>query len=92
MLFHFLVGWYIGKQVHLHSFLMSALDRGEWSASRPRRFTQAEEPPVLIEYEAEVVLELVWMTVEENLLSLPVIERRILGFSALSPVFFKFGA
>jgi hypothetical protein len=30
------------------SFLTSELDGGEWSASRPGRFTPGKEPPVLI--------------------------------------------
>jgi hypothetical protein len=30
---------YWGVEVQLHAFLTSALDGGEWSASRPGRFT-----------------------------------------------------
>jgi hypothetical protein len=31
---------YIGEmEVYLHAFLISAVDAGEWSASRPGRFT-----------------------------------------------------
>jgi hypothetical protein len=32
-------------EVWLHTFLTSALDGGEWSASRPGRFTPRERPP-----------------------------------------------
>jgi hypothetical protein len=32
-----------GVEVQLHSFLTSALDGGEWSASRPYRFTPEKE-------------------------------------------------
>ena len=35
---------YRGVGVKLHSFLASALDETEWSASRPYRFTAPEEP------------------------------------------------
>jgi hypothetical protein len=34
-----------GVEVYLRSFLTSALDRGEWSASRPGRFTSDGEAP-----------------------------------------------
>jgi hypothetical protein len=33
---------YWGMEVQLHAFLISALDGGEWSASRPGRFTPRE--------------------------------------------------
>jgi hypothetical protein len=33
---------YWGAEVWLHAFLTSALDGGEWSASRPVRFTPRE--------------------------------------------------
>jgi hypothetical protein len=33
---------YWGMEVQLHAFLTSALDEGEWSASRPGRFTPRE--------------------------------------------------
>jgi hypothetical protein len=33
---------YEGVDVYLHSFLTSALGGGEWSASRPGRFTPGE--------------------------------------------------
>jgi hypothetical protein len=32
-------------EVYLHAFLSSALDGGEWSASRPGRFTPRERAP-----------------------------------------------
>jgi hypothetical protein len=32
-------------EVYLHSFLTLALDGGEWSASRPGRFTPGEKAP-----------------------------------------------
>jgi len=31
-----------GVEIQLHAFLTSALDGGEWSASRPGRFTSQE--------------------------------------------------
>ena len=33
---------YLGAEIELQSFLNSELDRGEWSASRPRRLTTEE--------------------------------------------------
>jgi len=36
---------YEGVAVWLHLFLTSALDGGEWSDSRPGRFTPRESPP-----------------------------------------------
>jgi hypothetical protein len=36
---------YWGVEVQLHAFLTSALDGGEWSASRPDRFTPKERVP-----------------------------------------------
>jgi hypothetical protein len=36
---------YWGSGVELHAFLTLALGRGEWSASRPRRFTPWEGAP-----------------------------------------------
>jgi hypothetical protein len=36
---------YWGVEVYLHAFLTSALDGGEWSASRPGRFTPKERAP-----------------------------------------------
>jgi hypothetical protein len=39
---------YGGMDVWIHVFLTSALVGGEWSASRPGRFTPGKEPPVPI--------------------------------------------
>jgi hypothetical protein len=36
---------YWGVEIYLHAFLTSALDGGEWSASRPGRFTSRERAP-----------------------------------------------
>jgi hypothetical protein len=36
---------YWGVEVQLHAFMTSALDGGEWSASRPSRFTRRERAP-----------------------------------------------
>jgi hypothetical protein len=36
---------YWGVEVWLHEFLTSALDGGEWSASRPGRFIPRETAP-----------------------------------------------
>jgi hypothetical protein len=36
---------YRGVEVYLRSFLTSALDGGEWSASRPSRFSPRERAP-----------------------------------------------
>jgi hypothetical protein len=37
---------YGGVDVQIHIFLTSALVGGEWSASRPGRFTPGKEAPV----------------------------------------------
>jgi hypothetical protein len=39
---------YGGVDVEIHIFLTSVLVGGEWSASRPCRFTPEKEPPVPI--------------------------------------------
>jgi len=36
---------YWGMEVQLHALLISALDGGEWSASRPDHFTHREKAP-----------------------------------------------
>jgi hypothetical protein len=36
---------YVGVDVYIHIFLTSALVGGEWSASRPGRFTPGESAP-----------------------------------------------
>jgi hypothetical protein len=43
---------YGGMEVWFHEFLTLALDGGEWSASRPDRFTPRKEPLVPIGEEA----------------------------------------
>jgi hypothetical protein len=48
--------------VEIHIFLTSALAGGEWSASRPGRFTPGKEPPVLIRKEVGWTPEPVWTT------------------------------
>jgi hypothetical protein len=40
---------YGGVDVYIHIFLTSALVGGEWSVTRPGRFTPEKEPPELIE-------------------------------------------
>jgi hypothetical protein len=42
---HHAMKTYWGMEVYLHAFLTSALDGGEWSASRPSRFTPRERAP-----------------------------------------------
>jgi len=37
---------HVGVEVQLHSFLISALYEGEWSASRPSRFPPRKTAPV----------------------------------------------
>jgi len=39
---------YGGVEVEFHSFLISALDGGEWSASYPDRFTPGIDPLIPI--------------------------------------------
>jgi hypothetical protein len=39
---HHVMKTYWGVEVYLHAFLISALDGGEWSTSRPGRFTPRE--------------------------------------------------
>jgi hypothetical protein len=39
---------YWGVEVQFHAFLTSALEGGEWSASRPGRFIPVERAPVTI--------------------------------------------
>jgi hypothetical protein len=43
---HYTIKAYWGVDVYIHIFLTSALAEGEWSASRPGRLIQGEEPPV----------------------------------------------
>jgi hypothetical protein len=42
---HHAMKTYCGVEVQLHAFLISVLDGGEWSASRPGRFTARERAP-----------------------------------------------
>jgi hypothetical protein len=42
---HHAMKMYWGVEVKLHAFLTSALNGGEWSASRPGRFTPRETAP-----------------------------------------------
>jgi hypothetical protein len=51
---------YGGEDVWIHVFLTSALVGGEWSASRPGRFTPWERAPVPIGQEARWAPEPVW--------------------------------
>jgi hypothetical protein len=48
--------------VYVQIFLTSALAGGEWSASRPDRFTPGKEPSVPIGQETGLVPETVWTT------------------------------
>jgi hypothetical protein len=43
------------------SYTSTAVDGGEWSASRPGRFTQGKKSPIPIGWEAAWVPEPVWM-------------------------------
>jgi hypothetical protein len=45
---HHAMKTYRGVEVWLHTFLTSAPDGGEWSASRPGLCTPGEKPPVPI--------------------------------------------
>jgi hypothetical protein len=42
---HYAMKEYGGVDVYIHIFLNWALVGGEWSASRPGRFTTGERPP-----------------------------------------------
>jgi hypothetical protein len=57
--------------VQLHSFLSSALDGREWSASCLGRFTPAEENHVPIELEAGWAPEPVWNVPGEDIIYFP---------------------
>jgi hypothetical protein len=59
--------------------LTSALAGGEWSASRPCRFTPWKEPPVFIGCEAGWVPEPSGRSGEEKILDPPGLELRPLG-------------
>jgi len=53
---------YWGAEVYIHSFLISVLDGGEWSASRPGRFAlpPGKEHPVPTGEEAGWAPEPIW--------------------------------
>jgi hypothetical protein len=51
---------YVGMLVYLCPFLISSLVGGEWSASRPGRFTAEERAAVPTEYEGGWTPETVW--------------------------------
>jgi hypothetical protein len=42
---HYATKTYWGEEVYIHAFLISALDGGEWSASRHGRFTLEKRAP-----------------------------------------------
>jgi hypothetical protein len=42
---HYAMKAYGGVDIYIHIFLTSALAGGEWSASRPGRFTPGERAP-----------------------------------------------
>jgi hypothetical protein len=85
--FFFGGGVYIGKQVQLHSYLTSALDRAEGSASLPGCFTPTEEPQYSLNRRLNWPQSWSGCFGKQNLFSVPVIERRLLGLPALSLVF-----
>jgi hypothetical protein len=47
-------------EIQLHTFLISALNGGEWSASRLGRFNHGKKLPVPIRQVARLAPELVW--------------------------------
>jgi hypothetical protein len=52
--------------VPIHIFLTSALDGGDWSASRSDRFTPGEKAPVHIGHKAGWAPEPVWTTLRRE--------------------------
>jgi hypothetical protein len=58
---------YGGVNVQIHVFLASALVGGEWSDTRPGRFTPVEKPPVSIVYKGGWAPEPVWTTWRKEL-------------------------
>jgi hypothetical protein len=70
-----------GKEYSSYSFTTSALDGGEWSASRPGRALPPEKgPPVRIVQEAGWAPEPVWtQRLEEKFFTSPGIEPRLPG-------------
>jgi len=57
---HHVIKAYWGVEAELHTFLTSALDRGEWSASHPSHFTHREGTQVPIGQGAGWAPEPVW--------------------------------
>jgi hypothetical protein len=43
---HRAVKTYGGVEVYIHSYIITAIEGGEWSASRPGRFEATQHPPV----------------------------------------------
>jgi hypothetical protein len=74
---------YGGVDVQIHILLTSALVGGEWSASRPCRFTPGERTPATHCIEAKWTPEPVWTT-WRKFLALPRLELRPLGRPARS--------
>jgi hypothetical protein len=71
---------YGGMDVQIHIFLTSAPVRGEWSASRPGRFTDGERAPGTHLIGGWVGLRAGLENVEKRkFLTLPVLELRPLG-------------
>jgi hypothetical protein len=68
---------YGGADVQIHIFLTSTLDGGEWSVSRPWRFTPAERAPLPIGQKVMWTPEPVQMT-RRKFLNLPGLELRAL--------------
>jgi hypothetical protein len=65
-----------GRRYSSYSYLTSALDGGEWSASRPgRALPPGKEPPVPIGQEAGWAAEAVWTQRLEEKSSAPVGDR-----------------
>jgi hypothetical protein len=50
----------VEEEAYLHSFLNLVLDRVEWSASSPSRFTLGKNLPLHIELEAGLAPEPTW--------------------------------
>jgi hypothetical protein len=58
-------------------FFISAVDGGEWPASRPGRFTPAERTPAPTAQEVGCAPQPVWTLWRRELLALPEIEPRL---------------
>jgi hypothetical protein len=67
LIMHYAMKAYGGVDVYIHIFLTSSLVGGEWSASRPGRFTPGKDTPVPIGLEVGWTSEPVWtMWTREN--------------------------